>query len=398
MNDDLSRLLEGELDPDAEAALRAQIAASPELARKWAAMQVLPSQLADLPNEMSPPELRLPGSLPQRPAVAARFEPPASPSELPPARRPWLHYSLLLAAGLSIGILLPRPLAELRIARGAQVVDGRINVLAGDVSVDVDGKVQISVEPPRGVPREQWAEIPTMDKTHFLSALAGAVVTLTVVEGSAIVRPAGAPPIELVAGQQRTVGGGGGNAITTAAPRQADATVVSGTSTAHELAKLKLEHAVTLGQLRALGGRPAEWPADLPAAYKPDAFEAFVAARVATIPHASLVTMDCDEYPCIAVLRSTDPAAEWQDNLSVLHDDLGETAFGHGTNVIGFGSERDDGEHAVRLYAFSIVPGDDGGVEPDVRSRLDVRVRGDMEGVSEELMDEAKGPEAVIVE
>ncbi len=371
MNDDLSRLLDGEL-PAAEAeALRGRIAREPDLARQWAAMQGLPSALAALPREMTPPSLRREG----RPAATV----PGSRQTL---RRVAVG-GVLLAAGFVLALLVPGPRTQQRIASGFSMVEGRVELLAGDIPVEVDGKIWVRVEPPAGVPRETLAETKTMDKSHFLAALVGSAVTLAVVEGTAVVRPADAAPFTLTEGESRQVG------TPWVAPAVKNRAVARSTDEAiRELAALRLEHALTVGQLRALGGTPSAWPENLPAPYRPDAFEAFVKERAATIPGASLVTMDCDEYPCIAVIQSTDPTEAWQDNLMPLHDDLGQTAYGHGTNVIGFGSVNDNGESALKLYAFSIVPGDDGGLDPEVRSRLDVRVRGDMEGLAEELRGE----------
>lgn len=397
MNDDLSRLLAGELDCEAAAALHARIKREPQLAQQWAAMQLLPNQLADLPTEMTPPAMRLPGAVrpslvPSPPKVHAN-QPLQHTESTRYVRRSWLSASLLLAAGLSLGILLPRPVSEIRIARGTQLTEGRVDVLAGDVPIEVDGKVLMVVEPPRGVSREQWAEIPTMDKSHFLSALAGAVVTLTVVEGTALVRPEGSPPVTLSAGQKRTVGGTDASQSPTVLAAAPAAAPGLPPAESRELAALKLEHAITLGQLRALGGAPAEWPKDLPPPYKPDAFKSFVAERVASIPYATLEAVDCDEYPCIAVVRSTDPTEKWQDNLMPVHDELGETAYGTGNLVIGFGSHNEDQNQSVKLYAFSIVPGQEDGLDPDIRTRLDVRVRGDMEGLADGLMEEGRAAE-----
>lgn len=290
----------------------------------------------------------------------------------------------MLVAGLAAGLLLSTfvtpPRTEQRVAAGLALVEGRVDLLAGGVPVLVDGKIEVRVEPPPGLTREKLTEIRRMDKTHFLAALAGAGVTLAVLEGTALVQPAGADPFTLSAGETRAV-----EPTPTAAEDQPKPARATPDQVARELAALKLEHALTLGQLRALGGSASPWPEKLPEGYRPANFEAFVRERVAALPAASVVAIDCDEYPCIAVVRSHDPSDRWSEALTELHDDLDGAAYGEGTNVVGLASVDDRGQGPVKLYAFSVLPGDEGGPSPEVRSRLEVRVRGNLEGATEEL-------------
>ena len=395
MNDDLSRLLDGELS-DAEAALlRERIAREPELAAEWEAMQALPGLLRALPREMAaPPALKAP-----RLGVAPAPAVPALSADPLPRRRLRFALPLALAAGLLAGILLPRPLPEVRIVGGTEALSGHIDVLAGDLPITVDGKVEISVEPPRGVARDMLTENPTMDKKSFLAALAGSIVTVSVIEGTAMLRPADAAPISLAQGQTRSVGTHD-NAPTmtrTTITGEAAPTPATVEDLRKEIASLKLENAITNGQLRALGGAPQDWPKDLPAPFKPEAFEKFIRARVEAIPNASLVTMDCDEYPCIAVVRSLDTTKEWEDKLMPVHDGLDQTEYGGGVNVIGYGHQTEDDTHDVRLYAFSIVPGDSEDPGSDMKNRLEVRVKGDMQGVTEDIISQEDGAELQVM-
>ncbi|MFN7146853.1 MAG: hypothetical protein ACK4YP_23970, partial [Myxococcota bacterium] len=57
IREELSRLLAGELDPTAEAALRGRIAEDPSVAAAWERMHALPDLLAALPIEAPPPAL-----------------------------------------------------------------------------------------------------------------------------------------------------------------------------------------------------------------------------------------------------------------------------------------------------------------------------------------------------
>jgi hypothetical protein len=152
---------------------------------------------------------------------------------------------------------------------------------------------------------------------------------------------------------------------------------------------VKLERALAVGQLRRLQGTPQEWPADAPAAYRPEAFRRFLDARLAPLAGVEVVATDCDEYPCVALLRSRSTAPDWLDQLMPVHDNLEAAGFGQGINVIGAASELQDDEDSAptRLYAWGVAPGT---VDGEVGERLKVRIQDTLKDAGEEYREESR--------
>lgn len=196
MNEELSRLLAGELESDAADALFARIAREPELALAWERMMALPELLASLPMEAPPSALKarlydmtapvggtfaaLSAGVPSPYVDSAPdlFDPaPYAPDPLEdtldadrrvlrsvplddrpqralprPSRRVWAGAIglLAMAAAAALAIRTPAPPAapaQVELPSGDSVVDGDVVVQAGDVRVHVDGRARITVEP-----------------------------------------------------------------------------------------------------------------------------------------------------------------------------------------------------------------------------------------------------------
>jgi hypothetical protein len=369
--DDLSRLLDGELPPEQAARLCARIATDPALARRWAVLQALPTRIAALPREIPPP--------PPRAALAPAAAPP-----WPRRAAPWLGW--LVAAGLAVALLQPEPVRVL--ASGTEFVDGRADLLAGDVRVSVDGIARVSVEPAGDGRRGVDAESDTMNTTHLLAAAAGSLVTVAVLEGSAWIQGDDAPRTEVRAGETRSVGGA------PHAPKSRGAEPWGAQSEAkrppaeeriadleRQLREARTENAMARGQLTRAQGTPSDWPADANPQMRPAAFERYVAEQVAAIPGAELVDVDCDEFPCVAVIRSHAPGEDWEDPLKQVHEGLGEAGFGANLGVVGLAADTQTPEGDLRLYAFGVAPGDaPANVHTRLKHRAEVRL--------EELMGE----------
>lgn len=186
MHEELSRLLAGELDPAAEAALYDRIATDPALAEAWATMCALPELLGDLPLEAPPAALTerlvamteafdfepIERALSEAALDVAPFAPDPredtidhAPSDRPrrlaaprverSAARPWVRRSwlgLAIAAGaLAAALFLAEqvlPSSDLTLPpEGESLVQGDVRVRAGDVRVHVDGRARIHVAP-----------------------------------------------------------------------------------------------------------------------------------------------------------------------------------------------------------------------------------------------------------
>lgn len=330
----LSRLLDGDLDPDAAAALRARIANEPDVARAWAAINRLPARIADLPHS-EPPAL----------IERGRAERPARLRAAP------LWIAAALAASLAAFALLPRSAPTLVLGEGTTVVQGRVDVLAGELMIEVDGESRITVEPLAGRLRDGDSEV-TMDRTHLLAALVGAAISLTVDSGTAILRAPGKEPVTFTTGETRRLG----PAPTPPPPPSTNASDDRIAQLEQELTGLKLQHAFQQAQLNSTNGTVAEFPANLPAAYRPAEFEKKMREALQGNEQVDLLQVNCDEYPCIAILRSSYAGDDWGQKLADLGaaikvENYGEDASIHEDSALLHGPDGD-----VRVMAFATSP------------------------------------------
>ncbi|GDX78384.1 hypothetical protein LBMAG42_01950 [Deltaproteobacteria bacterium] len=354
MNDDvnLSRLLDGDLTPPEAAALRARLAADPALAARFAALQRTVSALQGLERELVPPGI-----------------PRALQAAKPPVRRhvPLLTYvglPMMLAAGLLFA--LRSPPARTVLLSGETVVDGQVELIAGGLPVTIDGRVRVIVEPPAAGVRESGAEIISMDRSHLLAALGGAVITVTVYEGTATWTPSAEAPARVVAvGESQSVqvpggpAGGGAGSGATSAPRPASLpeALARIDTLERQLAGARLQAGINAGIVQTHEGVAQPWPKDVPAPFRPEAFRRHLDAALEASPGASVVEVDCDEFPCIAVLTTSAPGADWVSGLEAVHERMNADGTFGDVGVMGLAAATDDGEDARRYYAFAMAPG-----------------------------------------
>lgn len=291
LDEQLSRLIDGDLNEEEAEALRARIRSEPDVARAYDEMTRVVAALATLPETAPAPELRVAPLRSARSFVAVVA--------------PWL-----LAAAAALAWWLTPGEPEVTIVAGGTRIDGNLSLLAGDVAIDLDGDALITVED-------------DMTRQQMIAGLLGAAVTVAVYEGTALVRAAGHDPVTIGAGQTRLFGGGSPSGA--AAPTDREALEHRLGELEKELAAtreaLQLEQfsgAIARGQLAAVQGTPAPWPADVPPAMTADRFAAELAARLAEFPQVEVEVVDCAEYPCIAALRyvGADQSLEWGDDVA----------------------------------------------------------------------------------
>lgn len=346
MTEELSRLLDGELPPEEAAALRRRIAQEPALEAEWARLQWICRSLGALAVEPPPPGLdaRVLGAAKRE--VGPEVPPP------PPGRERWRRrvagVGWALAAGLLVTLALPRGAPELTLLSGAELVDGELAVYAGDLRVDVDGRVRVEVEPAAG------------------GALGtGPRVTLTVYEGRAVVRGSSPEPVEVTAGESRRFGE---PPSATAAPRAAAPRHDAGEELRRRLAVLELENAVLRGQLQHREGSALPFPEALPAVYTTAGFPEATRRVVGGLPDTRLVESDCEEFPCVAIFRTGSGGDAWNAALQQVVAEV------YGEDSAVFLAAMQDDRLGATWTAVAVTPTGDEGTRREVKTRFDARV------------------------
>ncbi len=379
-HEELSRLLDGDLPESRAAELRARIATDEELARAWRSMQSMGAALDGLPLESPPAELNrrvIDGEEPHRP----------SPREGEGGARSvrgsivlrWLPAAA--AAALVLFVLWPSPPPELILTRGSQVVDGQIMVLAADVPVRVDGMARITVEPARSTERVPPQEDTMLDRNTILAAVAGAAVTVAVYEGSALLDTGGENPEILTAGETRTVGSperGAGLLGRRSEARAATRSPGEGTALTEKIARLeeeldqlRMEATLARGQLGHYEGTPQPWPDDVPAAFQPEGMESALEKVLAESKDLELMEFDCEEFPCVAVIRSHAEGSDWIEGIRGQLEDTDALGFGDGAGISIWASNSSTDEGDVRLVGYAATPPD--AMDEDIQARTSFR-------------------------
>ena len=405
---ELSRLLSDDLPADRAEALRRRIDEEPEVARAWADLRAVAEGLDDLPEEAPPAGLdrRVLEGVEDRPEPA---RPKPSPVRPVLYSEPWSDRSLLrwtpwaLAACLAAALIWPRGHqdAEVVLGYGREYVEGHVNLVAGDIRIEVDGSASIQVEPPAGVARVSRQEVMEMDRMTLLGAFAGAAVTVAVIEGYALISDAGDEAVRVEAGETRTVGqparAKAGELDRKPRPRSTATPRDMAGATSEELLaeidrlqaeneNLRLQSTLAMGQAEHYEGVPQPWGDEIPASFRPDAFTDAMREAVEGIEDAELVDVDCEEYPCVAVIRSTTDREDWAraideglpDAASLgLEGEVGKSIWAHGTRG-------DQGE--VKLAGVAFVPKDQ--YDEDAHQRTDFRTEQLFEEISGDLLEQ----------
>lgn len=380
----LSMLLAGDLDPASEAAVRQRIATDAAWRDAWEAMQSVPGALASLRHPAPPPALDervLASWSPAREAVPAPAQ-SARPTPLPGGGARWQWGFAAVAAAVAVvavGFETDGP-PVVQVAGGVQRFDGEIAVIAADTRIEIDGRVDVAVEPSpplaRGLVREG-----TMDLSHVFAAGGGALVTVMVLEGTAVVKTAGDPSILLHAGEKQSIG-------TVPAMKQR-ASPVPGEAeadgdTEQALADLRVKYALVKGQLDAIQGAAIDFPGDLPTAFRATGFAPAATAIAAAIPGTELLSTECEEYPCIAYYRTGSPTEGWHDALNAAV----ETTYGPEVGVFQFGVRLDDDGRSYGIAAVAVTPTDEPEAAAEIRTRVTSRVQPTLSEIEADIKEE----------
>ncbi len=284
----LSRLLAGELPAHDAERLRRLIDEDPEVRAAFDDLRAAVDDVGLLKDRPPPEHLDARG-LGRAPAARS------SRRSLVP-----LAVGGLLAAAATVALLLRPGPPTLTLLEGSHLVEGRAEILAAGVQIVVDGTARVDVDP----------QVVSVSVSAGRARLRGPGGTLVVSPGEThtLRVPAvdGAPqgaldpdPTARIAALERQV----------EELRQA-------------LSEAEFTGALARGQLTASTGEPAEFPADLPDAYRQEAFERNLAAAIAELAGAEIHELDCSEYPCIATLKINQPAEGWEKQVEVFLEKL----------------------------------------------------------------------------
>jgi hypothetical protein len=366
----LSRLMDSDLTADEAAALRQRIANEPEVAAAWQVMQQLSADLNDLPEQLPvPPSLR---ATAHRPANRTSVWPLAVAAA-----------ALLVAGGL---FMRPTPVTELAIGYGVQAVDGDAILHVMGVDVAISGRAAVSVEPVGDLPRVGMAEDPMNALTHIGAVAAGALITVAVYEGTAAITESDGSTVVVRPDAPVTVQAGATPApaiiISDAiSPDRAPPQDLTVDALEQRIAELERENeglammaTLAQGQLAVVGGEPVEWPTTVPPYQDPEHFEAAVLEATAQIPGASVLDIDCVEYPCIAHI-DMDPSeagavSDWNAYIEPIGSSLTNGAEDVGVMAMVNQSDSSNGQTTTLSMALSEEAG-----EGASDQRVEARVR-----------------------
>ncbi len=405
LNESLSRLLSGDLPAEQAEALLSRIEQEPEVARAWELMRLLGDDLAALPELTPPPELDgvVLASVDEAPAPVVAI---GGFGAVVGRALPWMA----VAAALLLAFW-PVQKPEMILASGDQWIDGDTVVLAGTHRVEVQGRALISVEPAGGhlrVPKANTEN--SMNKDILMGALAGAVVTVAVYEGSARIFPADtaqAAAIEVAAGEAHTLGTPRppatpmrvkiGEAPAGETPEQAvERLTAERDALVQALSTSKFEGAMVKGQLAAHQGEPIGWTDDIPKRFHPAAVEAGIESFLADHEDVELSSLDCSEFPCIATFQplhpgdATDPMAA----ARTLPSEYAKALFGEGSQVMASVAQADgEGLDPTTMISVAAVPAE-GFENEDWQTRTQYRTQ----NITEDFVGEMDANEGDEVE
>lgn len=223
-----------------------------------------------------------------------------------------------------------------------------------------------------------------MQKSTILAAAAGAVITVTMYEGTAAVRGDG-EGIEIAAGDSRSFPTARGPAVVAVAPDASDeergramrerlaALSEEVAAIEDELATERFAGQLVEAELERLQGKPSEWTATVPAGLRPDVFENELLPKLADLPGFELAHIDCSEYPCFAAYAYSgdDRTLDWGADLREVVSDWADGQIDDASISINKSIFTSD-DREDRFLIFSVADGSRS--DPDVAKRSDVRM------------------------
>ncbi|NOY26490.1 MAG: hypothetical protein GXP62_11510 [Oligoflexia bacterium] len=347
----LSALLSGDLPPQEAAGLQARLDTDPALKRAADTLRSLPDQLADLPLLDPPPglsqavidSLSTPADLP----APANSQPGATQA------RSSLAWAVAAAAVVFAAstALWPHAPTRVDLSEGGAKVEGRAQLAVADSVLDVDGRARLSPACPSCTPADR-ARIAVYEGSARVSTPDGR--TLNLAAGQSTDLPAMRPSASF---QRVSTHSGGGVRRDSSLDRARLSADVSREldRLERENARLEQENAMVRSSLAAKQGPPMAWPDDLPPALGADAFPSSVRQALADLPNVDLVTVDCSEYPCLAVVLTHSQDPGWEQTVLGPAQMMADGMDGE-LRLVGM----EDADGPVTQLSFTVLPTDAG--------------------------------------
>lgn len=126
-----------------------------------------------------------------------------------------------------------------------------------------------------------------------------------------------------------------------------------------EVTALRADNAASQEHIAAIEGKPKAWPANLPAGFRPDAMESRINAMLEKSGLGTLTDLDCDEFPCIAVIETKQGGDDWNKKLQGALSELARSPdLGGRVSMAMSGSRREDGDKTTQANAVAFAPAD----------------------------------------
>ena len=349
MNEDLyerlSRLLDGDLPPEEEAELHAQIRDDPEVAAAYQSLQQLVTRLDALPVELPAPPLTI------------------RTSSWGPA-----GWGVAVAAIAALGLfsLQVPPQPQVVLETGRTHLIGDLQLIAADRPVHLEGDALFVIEP-----QETSMHLPST----AAGLVAGAALTITLYQGTAtITGEPGEPTHVLHAGETQTYALGATKAHSTKphANSQSLEERLAEAEAKLEVAEKKLQEAsfsgaLLRGQLSSLQGERSEWPENTPAAMRPQGFKAGLEKLLDGRKDVRVDWVDCDEYPCLASVEYLgDDPNQWMEDTKAMFGDWFAESMDDVSMSMSM-SQEDDGDG---LHTYGVIAGHEPSEEVAARTRF----------------------------
>ncbi|WP_156040449.1 hypothetical protein [Chondromyces apiculatus] len=143
-----------------------------------------------------------------------------------------------------------------------------------------------------------------------------------------------------------------------------------------EVRGLRAEAGDSQARIAELEGKPQPWPMQLPAGFREKALEANFQAALQKHKLGELVDLECEEFPCIAVVKASQANPQWQEKLqAALREMSASPEYGGAVGMSMWSNETQEGDQKTRYTAVSMAPPGTADDE-EARTRTGHRARG----------------------